>query len=184
MADRPSSVAFKRTFSKPVNSGLKPAPSSSRAEMRPRVWTLPPVGVNVPLINCKRVDFPEPLRPIIPIDSPELTSKVTSRNAQNSHPAKHARGPASLPGVSGNHRATGPWGGHSCGNSCSSKHNRQSAYDQCYPERRRLSPVITATHSARKFARFWLMNRPVFRKQLCNRLKYYFLNATDERAFA
>ena len=32
------------TFSRPVNSGLKPAPSSSKAAMRPRVTTRPVVG--------------------------------------------------------------------------------------------------------------------------------------------
>ena len=81
---KPSTEAFMYTFSCPVNSGLKPEPSSSKAATRPLVWMLPLVGVSVPQIICKRVDLPLPLHPIMPTVSPFLTSKETSLSAQNS----------------------------------------------------------------------------------------------------
>ena len=80
----PRIAAFMYTFSLPVNSGLNPLPSSSRAAIRPCVSTLPSVGWSVPVTICSRVDFPAPLRPMIPTHSPFRTSKSMSRRAQNS----------------------------------------------------------------------------------------------------
>jgi hypothetical protein len=71
-------------FSRPVNSGLNPEPNSSSAATRPLTSTLPVVDDSVPQIICNNVDFPEPLRPIIPTVSPFLISKEMSFNAQNS----------------------------------------------------------------------------------------------------
>ena len=46
-----------------MNSGLKPAPSSSSAAMRPRVTTRPVVGCRIPLTICSSVLLPQPLGP-------------------------------------------------------------------------------------------------------------------------
>ena len=73
-----------KMFSSPVNSGLKPEPSSSSAVILPRVWMLPSVGLRVPQIICSRVDLPLPLRPMMPMVSPLRTAKETPRSAQNS----------------------------------------------------------------------------------------------------
>ena len=54
----------------PLYSILKPAPSSSNAEIRPFTLTEPPVGFNTPVIILRIVDFPEPLVPMIPTVSP------------------------------------------------------------------------------------------------------------------
>ena len=54
---------FRKTFSRPLNSGLKPAPNSSRAAMRPRVTTRPLVGCRMPATICSSVLLPEPFGP-------------------------------------------------------------------------------------------------------------------------
>ena len=46
--------------------------------------TLPLVGLNIPEIIFKRVDFPLPDLPIIVINSPSFISKLTSSKALNS----------------------------------------------------------------------------------------------------
>ena len=80
----PRIAALRRTFSRPENSGLKPAPSSSSAATRPCTVTRPTVGVRVPAISCSSVLLPAPLRPTMPTFSPAPMSNVTSRSAQNS----------------------------------------------------------------------------------------------------
>src|SRR5262249_34283133 len=80
----PTPAAFPHTFSRPVNSGLTPAPSSNSAPTRPRTATSPRLGRTVPQISCNSVDFPEPFRPIRPTVSPRETDSSTSRTAQNS----------------------------------------------------------------------------------------------------
>ena len=81
---RPRTAPYMKTFSRPVNSGLNPAPSSSSAATRPCSSTDPVVGVSVPHMSCSSVDLPEPLRPMMPTVAPGATSKLTSRSAQNS----------------------------------------------------------------------------------------------------
>ena len=73
-----------RTFSRPVNSGLKPAPNSSNAANRPWRSMVPVDGSSVPQASCRKVDLPAPLRPIRPTASPRPTSRLTCRRAQNS----------------------------------------------------------------------------------------------------
>ena len=80
----PSTAAARRTFSRPVNSGLKPDPSSSIAAMRPFTRISPALGRSVPQIICNKVDFPDPLRPMIPTVSARPTLSSTPRTAQNS----------------------------------------------------------------------------------------------------
>ncbi|MNS69706.1 hypothetical protein D3C72_1030250 [compost metagenome] len=71
------------TFSRPENSGLKPAPSSSRAAMRPWAVTVPLVGVSVPATICRIVLLPEPFTPTSPVVVPFSTLRLTSLSAQN-----------------------------------------------------------------------------------------------------
>ena len=47
----PITMPYNSTFSRPVNSGLKPAPSSSSDEIRPFTATRPVVGPMIPEIN-------------------------------------------------------------------------------------------------------------------------------------
>ena len=55
------------TFSRPLISGWKPAPSSMRAEMRPSHGRgVPRVGLVMPARSFRRVDLPEPFSPITP----------------------------------------------------------------------------------------------------------------------
>lgn len=68
--ENPIMVPFKYTFSMPLYSMLKPAPSSSSAEILPLTFTSPEVGLKTPVIIFKMVDLPEPLVPIIPTVSP------------------------------------------------------------------------------------------------------------------
>jgi len=51
------------TFSRPVKSGWKPAPSSSSEPIRPPVATRPSVGAMIPAIRRSSVDLPDPFRP-------------------------------------------------------------------------------------------------------------------------
>jgi hypothetical protein len=57
-------------FSRPVSSGWKPVPTSSRAATRPRVRLVPLVGVVMRMSTLSIVLFPAPLRPTIPTASP------------------------------------------------------------------------------------------------------------------
>jgi hypothetical protein len=75
---------FRMAFSRPVNSGLKPAPSSSKAAMRPLDRTVPTVGSSVRQISCSKVDLPLPFWPMMPTVSPLPMASDTSRSAQNS----------------------------------------------------------------------------------------------------
>ena len=83
---RPSKGPLSSTLSRPEKSGLKPAPSSSSAAMRPSTRTVPVVGVTVPHSSCNSVDLPAPLLPITPSDSPLRTCSDTSRSAQKLSP--------------------------------------------------------------------------------------------------
>ena len=82
--DRPCSAALSRAFSRPVNSGWNPAPSSSRAATRPETSTVPAVGSKMPAASCKEVLLPDPLAPIRHTVSPWPASNETSRKAQKS----------------------------------------------------------------------------------------------------
>jgi energy-coupling factor transporter ATP-binding protein EcfA2 len=68
---------------RPVNSGLKPAPSSSRPPIVPTTLTVLRLGMRVPHKISNNVDFPEPLGPISPTVSPFSISKLMPFNAQN-----------------------------------------------------------------------------------------------------
>src|SRR5664280_65122 len=81
--DNPRMDAFRNTFSRPVRSPWKPAPSSSSAASRPRRSTYPWFGVRIPPMTFNSVDLPEPLRPIRPRVCPDSSSKEMSRRAQN-----------------------------------------------------------------------------------------------------
>ena len=80
---------FRRMFSRPENSGWKPAPSSRREAIRPRVMISPEVGWVMPVSSLSSVLFPAPFSPMIPTVEPCGMSRYTSRTAQNSFP----RGP-------------------------------------------------------------------------------------------
>ena len=71
-------------FSRPVSSGWKPVPTSSRLATRPLMVTRPAVGSVMRERIFSSVDLPAPLRPMMPTTSPRLTSKETSFSAQNS----------------------------------------------------------------------------------------------------
>ncbi len=47
-------------FCRPLKSGWKPMPSSSRAETLPATVKVPSVGRVVPTISLSRVDLPAP----------------------------------------------------------------------------------------------------------------------------
>ncbi len=66
-----------------LSSGWKPTPTSSSAPIRPNMCTSPRVGSVMRESTLSRVDFPAPLRPMIPTMSPSATSKLTSRSAEN-----------------------------------------------------------------------------------------------------
>ena len=77
-------------FSRPVSSGWKPVPTSSRLATRPRILTRPSVGSVMRERILSSVILPAPLRPMMPSTSPRLTSKLTSLSAQNSSTASPA----------------------------------------------------------------------------------------------
>ena len=72
------------TFSLPLNSGWKPAPSSSNADTRPSIFTDPFSGTRMPAITLSNVLLPEPFEPMTPNVEPVGTSKLMSLSAQNS----------------------------------------------------------------------------------------------------
>ena len=69
-------------FSRPVSSGWKPVPTSSRLRTRPRSSALPDVGSVIRLRIFSKVDLPAPFRPMIPTTSPGMISKLTSSSAR------------------------------------------------------------------------------------------------------
>ncbi len=73
-------------FSRPVNSGLNPAPSPDSATRRPLTSTMPVVGCRMPAIMLRRVLLPAPLLPMMPRVVPGSTSKSMSCRAQKSRP--------------------------------------------------------------------------------------------------
>lgn len=81
--EMPMIAEFKKMFSLPVMSGLKPAPSSSRAAIRPETSTWPLVGCKMPPMTLSSVLLPEPFRPISPTVTPLSTVNETSFRAQN-----------------------------------------------------------------------------------------------------
>jgi hypothetical protein len=72
---------LRNTFSRPLRSGWKPAPSSSSDPIRPPTSTLPEVGLMIPDRSRKSVVLPEPLRPTSPTALPGSTRKETSFSA-------------------------------------------------------------------------------------------------------
>src|ERR1051325_5028280 len=68
-------------FSRPVNSGWKPVPTSNKLPTRPYSLMFPVVGSTMRERTFNRVDLPAPLRPMMPTTSPGFTSKLTSFNA-------------------------------------------------------------------------------------------------------
>src|SRR5712692_5088220 len=74
------------TFSRPVMSEWKPAPSSSSEPTRPPTATRPDVGLTIPESKRRSVVLPEPLRPTSPTALPGSTPNVMSRSAQTSEP--------------------------------------------------------------------------------------------------
>ena len=80
----PSTAPFRKTFSRPVSSGWNPVPTSRRLPTRPRISARPSVGVVMRVNSFSKVDFPAPLRPMIPTTWPVGTSNEMSRSAQMS----------------------------------------------------------------------------------------------------
>ncbi len=70
-------------LSRPLSSGWKPVPISSRLATRPRMRISPSVGAVMRLISFSMVDLPAPLRPSSATASPLFTLKDTSFSAQN-----------------------------------------------------------------------------------------------------
>ena len=76
--------ALRCTFSRPVRSGWKPAPTSSSPASRPRTRTRPVSGAITPATSLRSVDFPEPLRPSRATDSPWAISRSSGARATKS----------------------------------------------------------------------------------------------------
>ena len=77
LSEKPIMVPLRYTFSMPLYSWLKPAPSSSSAEMRPSTLTWPEVGFSTPVMIFRMVDLPEPLVPMMPTVSPLRMHRFT-----------------------------------------------------------------------------------------------------------
>ena len=71
----PRIAPFRNTFSRPVSSGWKPVPTSSRLPTRPTSSAEPVVGSVIRARILSSVLLPAPLRPTMPIASPRATSK-------------------------------------------------------------------------------------------------------------
>ena len=81
-------------FSRPDRLGLKPTPSASNVLALPQTSIEPRVGGRMPAIARINVDLPAPLEPMMPIEVPLVTSKLTSLMASTS---KTPRSPAAEP---------------------------------------------------------------------------------------
>ena len=81
-------------FSRPVSSGLKPAPSSSSDVTRPDVATDPPSGSSTPATSCSSVLLPHPFGPMTPTVVPASMRSDTSDSA---HSASARAGRAAAP---------------------------------------------------------------------------------------
>ena len=72
-------------FSRPVSSGWKPVPTSSRLATRPVIVDAARGRLGDAATGSSAASLlPAPLRPMMPTTSPRLTSKLTSLSAQNS----------------------------------------------------------------------------------------------------
>src|SRR4029450_1902326 len=80
----PRMAPFRNTFSRPVSSGWKPVPTSSRLATRPLIESRPSLGSVMRDRILSSVVLPAPLWPMMLTTSPRLISKSTSRSAQNS----------------------------------------------------------------------------------------------------
>ncbi len=76
-AVHPRIAPLRQMFSAPVSSGWKPVPTSSRLATRPLMVTRPALGSVMRLSTLSSVDFPAPLRPMMP---------TASRRISSSHP--------------------------------------------------------------------------------------------------
>jgi len=79
--DQPWASPPRTMFSRPVRFWLKPTPSASSVETRPRTSTRPCVGGRIPESARSRVDLPAPLWPMTPSTVPCGTSKETPLTA-------------------------------------------------------------------------------------------------------
>src|SRR5262245_17119560 len=84
LRERRKMAPFRKTFSRPVSSMSKPAPSSISGATVPRTSTLPSVGRSTRAITLRSVDLPAPFRPMMPIDSPRRTDRLTCESAFSS----------------------------------------------------------------------------------------------------
>src|SRR3954447_5540907 len=89
--DRPEARPPSTMFSRPESALLKPTPSASSVLALPHTSTLPDVGGRIPAIARIRVDLPAPLDPMMPIEVPTRTSKVTFVSAWTSRTARSPR---------------------------------------------------------------------------------------------
>ena len=78
LRDSPEASPPRMMFSRPDRFLLKPTPSASSVLALPQTSIEPSVGGRMPAIARIRVDLPAPLEPMIPIEVPSGTSKVTS----------------------------------------------------------------------------------------------------------
>ena len=80
----PATAPCRKTFSRAVRSGWKPAAASMSAPTRPTIAERPMVGLRLRVSSFRMVDLPAPLGPMMPSASPGRTAKERSRTAQNS----------------------------------------------------------------------------------------------------
>src|SRR5213594_3682747 len=78
----PEYGAIEKNILRPLNSGWKPVPTSSRLPTWPWISACPSVGSVIRERTFSSVLFPAPFRPITPTTSPRLISKEMSFNAQ------------------------------------------------------------------------------------------------------
>src|SRR5699024_667219 len=81
--DRPSASAPIMTLRSPVRSFISTAVTPSSAGL-PATWTVPATGGMRPAMARSRVDFPEPLMPMMPMASPWRAAKLIPRTALTS----------------------------------------------------------------------------------------------------
>ena len=82
--DKPRIAPLRYTLSRPESSGWNPAPSSSSAEIFPRVVIVPASGLRILAMHFSSVLLPEPFSPMRPSVTPSGTSKLTSSKARKS----------------------------------------------------------------------------------------------------